>query len=356
LIEDTFVIDAVAHSFNTATDNFMDDGKMARTLVDGFYNLFHVPFSPRNDPQWTLSPEIYYAGDNADLLAHALFAESQTDACIYHEVPMFGIFKDGLSPISVGRVLREQYPGRVLIYGGVSPWQKDPIGTIDRLVEEDHVTGLKLYPMDLYDGRMQNYRMDNPEVAYPIYQRALEHGIKSVAIHKALPLGPVSTDPFRPSDIEGAAAAFPDLHFEIVHGGLAFLEETASMVARFPNILINLEATSGFLVDRPRRFAEIAGNLIDNGGVDRLIWATGCMVLHPQPPLEAFWNFEMPRDLVEDYGLPEITREIKQGILGGNIARILGLDTDGMQRESANDDFAQRSELAPPWSGAAVPS
>jgi len=28
--------------------------------------------------------------------------------------------------------------------------------------------------------------------------------------------------------------AFPELNFEIVHGGMAFLEETAWQIARFP--------------------------------------------------------------------------------------------------------------------------
>jgi hypothetical protein len=31
----------------------------------------------------------------------------------------------------------------------------------------------------------------------------------------------------------------------------------------------------------------------------------------PRPAIEAFWNFEMPRDLVEEYGLPELTKEVR---------------------------------------------
>jgi hypothetical protein len=46
------------------------------------------------------------------------------------------------------------------------------------------------------------------------------------------------------SDIDAAAAAFPALQFEVVHGGFAFIEETAFQLARFANVWVNLETTS----------------------------------------------------------------------------------------------------------------
>jgi hypothetical protein len=76
------------------------------------------------------------------------------------------------------------------------------------------------------------------------------------------------------------------------------------------------------------------------------------MAVHPRPLLDAFWKLEMPRDLVEEYGMPELTPEIKRAILGENHARILGLDFDGMKREIEDDEFSRRRELAPMWSGA----
>jgi uncharacterized protein len=52
-----------------------------------------------------------------DLLGRALFAESQTDMCIYHGVSLWGIFRDGGSPLSVGRAMRERWPNCVAMYG-----------------------------------------------------------------------------------------------------------------------------------------------------------------------------------------------------------------------------------------------
>jgi hypothetical protein len=52
--------------------------------------------------------------------------------------------------------------------------------------------------------------------------------------------------------------------------------------------------------------------------------------------------------------MPELTPEIKRAILGGNAARILGLDVDEMKRQAQGDEFSDREELAPMWSHAGV--
>ncbi|MEP7247609.1 MAG: amidohydrolase family protein [Gammaproteobacteria bacterium] len=316
------------------------------------YEGFMRQLSPPDDPRWILDAKRYYGppDQNLKLLTHALFAESRTDACIYHGIPLYGLFKDGGSPLWAGKKLREQFPGRVNLYGPCSPYEAGALDKLDRMVEEDGIIGIKLYPMDLIDGKIHAYRLDNPEIAYPLIERARSHGIRHVALHKALPLGPVPMDPFRPSDVDNAAIAFPDMTFEVVHGGFAFLEETAWLLARFPNVVINLEGSSGYLCTRPRRFAELLGTFLSVGGADRIYWSVGCMALHPRPFIEAFWNMTMPADLVEDYGLPPVTREIKEKILGLNHARALGLDVEAMRKVSTNDPLSKRKELAPPWS------
>jgi len=178
--------------------------------------------------------------------------------------------------------------------------------------------------------------------------------LKSVAIHKAVPFGPYSIEPYKVGDISGAAAAFPNLVFEVVHGGIAFLEESALQVQHLPNVAINLEATSLFILNWPRKFATILGTFLAAGATDRIIWGTGCPAFHTRPLIEAFWqSFEIPQDLVDNEGFPQLTPEIKRGILGGNIARILELDIEDQRKNIAkvNDEFSQRSDLAEPWSG-----
>jgi predicted TIM-barrel fold metal-dependent hydrolase len=347
VLDGVFVIDSVVHGYHFDAQNSKDPD--ATNVIAGqLYALGLATMPPGGLLPW----ERWISADDPDLVASALFAESRTDAAVYHEVPIFGLFEDGGSPLWVGKEMRERWPGRVVVYGGVSPWQDGAVERVDQLVEEHGVLGLKLYPLDIVEGEAKALDMSDPELAFPIFERARQRGIRTIAIHKALPLGPVPIKPFEVRDIEGAAAAFPDLTFEIVHGGLAFLEETAWQVARFPNVVVNLEGTSIFLGRSPRRFAEVLGTFLSFGAGQRIVWATGAMAVHPRPLLEAFWELEMPRDLVEDYGMPELTPEIKRAILGENHARILGLDIEAMRLEMEGDEFARREVLAPMWSRA----
>src|SRR5438094_3456943 len=129
--------------------------------------------------------------------------------------------------------------------------------------------------------------MNDSKALYPVLERCRELGIRSVAIHKSFPIGPAPLDAFRPDDVEYAAADFPDLNFEIVHGGFAFLEETAFQLARFDNVYVNLESTITSIVKRPRHFARALGELLLWGGSKKIFWGTGA-IPHPAPLLEAF--------------------------------------------------------------------
>src|SRR5260370_30436847 len=131
-----------------------------------------------------------------------------------------------------------------------------------------------MYPMDIVNGEIYSYRLDDPEIAFPILERIQQLGCKVVATHKALPQGQVPSEPFAPWDVAGAASAFPDLTFEIVHGGLAFLEETAWHIQRLPNGAANLQTPPSILMSRaPSRFAHLLGPLMSFCGKHRIFRA-----------------------------------------------------------------------------------
>lgn len=348
LDDDVFVIDAVSHGLNHSKEN--DASPLGRKFARGAYHDIQVGKQP---PGWARDETRFFTEPADPLrLAHALFAESHTDATVYHGLPL-GMFKDGGSPLWVGKTMRERWPGRVAaLYGPIRPFQPGVLEEVDRLVEEDHVSGLKLYPIDFGDPQQRVFRMDDPEVAFPIFERARERGIRSIAVHKALPQGPTPQEPYQVGDVQAAAAAFPDLTFEVVHGGYAFLEETALLLHHFRNVIVTLEATSTFLATAPLKFAHVIGTLLQAGGAERLVWATGAEVVHPHPPLEAFKNFQMPQDLMDGYGYPQLTKETKRAILSGNIARVLGVDIAALQQASRGDEYG-RTTLAEPWSAPA---
>jgi hypothetical protein len=55
----------------------------------------------------------------------------------------------------------------------------------------------------------------------------------------------------------------------------------------------------------------------------------------------------------EGYGYPELTEDIKRGILGLNHARLLGWDVPALRERLRQDEFGRLKEMAPPWSGGA---
>jgi uncharacterized protein len=252
--------------------------------------------------------------------------------------------------LSVAVAMREKWPNRIFIYGAISPHQPNALERVDYLAEEVGVSGLKLYPHDLVAGELRGFQMDDSELLYPIFERAASHGLRTIAIHKALVMGPVPIDPYYVNDVGEAARAFPGLTFEVVHGGLAFLEETAYLLQYHPNITVSLEATSGLLFKAPWKFAEIIGTLVDVGAADRIIWALGGAALHSRAFEERMWAFELPDELQDRYGLPPLTTEAKRGILGENAARFLGLDVAALRRKTDRDEFAKPRVLEPAWS------
>jgi hypothetical protein len=123
-------------------------------------------------------------------------------------------------------------------------------------------------------------------------------------------------------DFEQAADAFPAMSFEIVHGGMAFVEETAMAIGRFPNVYANLETTTAMLYQAPGRFAAALALLLQWGGPEKIVWSTGCTVTHPQHLLDLFWNFRFDAATLDRHGLPQIDDGVKRLILSGNYARL----------------------------------
>jgi predicted TIM-barrel fold metal-dependent hydrolase len=179
--------------------------------------------------------------------------------------------------------------------------------------------------------------MDDPRVAFPVFEKAQELGVKLIGVHKGVPLGPQPIEHTQTWDMDGAAANFPDLNFVIYHVGLPFLDEVCWQLIRYPNLYASLAATINFIVRAPRQFAEVLGKLLFWCGEDKIIYGSEAPIWHPQWALKAFWEFEIPQDLQEGYGYPALTEQGKRKILGENLLRLHGMDRSraGAQPASA---------------------
>jgi predicted TIM-barrel fold metal-dependent hydrolase len=123
---------------------------------------------------------------------------------------------------------------------------------------------------------------------------------------------------------------FPDLPrgFVIFHVGLSFIDETCWQLVRYPNLYASIAATINFIVRSPRQFAEWIDKLMFWCGEDKIIYGSEASIWHPKWALDAFWDFEIPEDLVEGYGYPQLAEQAKRKILGENLLRLSGMDVD----------------------------
>ena len=351
-INGMFVFDSVVHGFDSTAANVASRYGRSLLLANHGFQWAMVP-----EP-YRLEPLRYFQAVSPDVLESLLFLESDVDMACYHMVPAFGFLHD-FSPMAVGLELKRRYPQRIVNYGGVSPLQgKKALDDLDRQVEEWGIIGLKLYPVDVIDGEVRVQRFDDRDLLYPVLERCRKHGIKVIAIHKAMPLGAVAMDPFKNGDVDYAAIDFPDLNFEVVHSGFAFLDEAAFQIARFPNVYVGLESTAALAVRHPRKLARILGEFLMMGGGKKLFWSSGASSPHPRPTLEAFARLEMPVDMIEGDGYPPLTDAIKADILGLNYAALHGIDVDKAKAAMAGDTLsrARRSGIAAPWSRLATPA
>ena len=211
---------------------------------------------------------------------------------------------------------------------------------VTRQVEEYGAKAFKFYNVRYEDGGQVPWRMDDPKVAFPVFERIQELGVNLIGVHKGVPLGPQMIEHTQTWDMDGAAGAFPDINFVIYHVGLPFIDETCWQLIRYPNLYASLAATINFVVRAPRQFAEILGKLLFWCGEDKIIYGSEAPIWQPQWALEAFWNFQIPQDLTDGYGYPQLTEQAKRKILGENLLRLHGMDVDA-------DPGPTRRELIP---------
>ena len=223
---------------------------------------------------------------------------------------------------------------------------------------------------------MRQWRHDDEEVAYPTFElieknyrtlRDRKPGFKNICVHKGLAPGP--PDPLRghPGDMPKAAKDWPNLNFITYHaciqpsfffydvleginaerlrGGvpdIAWTTEYAQLVQDFPNVYAEIGTTwASCIVGFPTVAAHLMGQLMKYMGPDRILFGSDSVWYgSPQWQIEALWRFQIPEDIREKYGYPEITEGDKRKILGLNSAKLYGIQ--------AVEDPQERARTYPP--------
>lgn len=221
----------------------------------------------------------------------------------------------------------QKYPDRAVLGGGVDPVAMGLKGALDQIeyqVRELGAKSMKFYPF--------TWKCDDREIAYPLFAKCRDLGVKLVQFHKLLPGMLIDTEVFKPNEIQAPARDFPELSFLIHHPGDLYFYETVDITQRFPNVYLVLTPTLHMLVAKPRWAQEKLGFLLQQCGPEKLLYGSeGPALGDPNIYVDAFLNMTMPQDLQEGYGYPDFTAEDRALVLGGNLARLLGIDLSRKQ-------------------------
>jgi uncharacterized protein len=152
---------------------------------------------------------------------------------------------------------------------------------------------------------------------------------------------PLALDRFDVRDLDEPSTLYPEINFIVDHVGLPRLDDFCWISARSPNLYASLAVALAFVHNRPRFFGNVMANLLFWLGPDRICYGTDFPIWYPHWQLDDFMAFQIPSDLEDEYGV-SLTDEIKEKIIGGNIARLYGIDVEAKKAELADDEFSQR--------------
>ncbi|HET8788751.1 MAG TPA: amidohydrolase family protein [Actinomycetes bacterium] len=321
---DAIVFDGVAHVFNFDKKNAL--GPPGEMFINHLY-AFHATLTPEGQP--VMASDDFLRQWTVDEIDEMVYRQSSTDMLCAMPLPLTDLFRDGLSPWEECAELASRRPDRTVFWGSVNPLEgRRALDLMERQVGEFGAKAFKFYNVRYDYGRPFPWRMDDPRVAFPVFEKAQELGVNLIGVHKGVPLGPQPIEATQTWDMDGAAANFPDINFVIFHVGLPFIDEVCWQLIRHPNLYASIAATINFIGRAPRQFAETIGKLLFWAGEDKIIYGSEAPIWQPQWALRKFWDFEIPQELCEGYGYPQLTEQAKRKILGENLLRLHGMDVE----------------------------
>jgi predicted TIM-barrel fold metal-dependent hydrolase len=319
---DMFVFDNVVHVHNFDPSNLVDG--LAERANLNIYTGSTKTFPP--DLRFGNYANFAKAWSVEDI-HRIIFDESNTDMAMAQAVPLYDYWKDGLAGVERQHALMKLDPERVVFCGAVDPVYQGLPTALESMTYQVEQMGARSFK--LYNGHRgrTSWSADDRDLAYPIYRRALDLGVTMVQFHKGLPLGMEPIESLRPNDLQVPAIDFPEINFVIHHLGIPYQAETIDIARRFPNIYLSLSSWINYLALRPVPTLMNLGEALFACGPEKLLWGSE-VPLWPaaQPLIDLFLSTEIPQHQQDGYAHPQLTREMKEMIMGRNLARLLDIE------------------------------
>ena len=219
----------------------------------------------------------------------------------------------------------QAFPEHITGYIMLDPTQPNAADILRQGVQRQGLKGVTLFPA------MHYFHADDARV-YPLYQAAAELGIPvfvhfgvlKVTIRDKLGLPNVFNLRYAdPIDLHKAAIDFPSVNFIIPHFGCGYFREALMLGAQAPNVYVDTSSSNTWLTYMPSHLdlKTVFDKTLQVFGPHRTLFGTDSNVF-PRG-----WRQDIFRQQVEILRELNTAREAVEMILGGNIARLLGLSS-----------------------------
>jgi hypothetical protein len=220
----------------------------------------------------------------------------------------------------IGEAYRK-YPDRIIPYAGIDPRRgAGAIEELKRCVEVLGCRGMKLWPLTGFVPDEIGY--------YPLYEEAARLGV-NIVVHTGM--GPPDSylKYCRPVYVDKLAVDFREIVFIMAHFGAPWVEEALAVAGKNRNVYADISAWQLTCRAFPMAlYQTISMAKLMHGGVHKVLFGTDfpCFVeIYSQKEwVDCIRGLEIPAPL-QIMGLPEITNEDKERILGGNALAALNL-------------------------------
>lgn len=373
-----------AHAFGSSAEPVFDipadaafDPEVAASKLQGQEFIFDIQghylppdlartLKPKCKAEHDLLSPGYMSCMGADDFIKDVFIDSDTDLMALSFIPSTRADE----PISIEeaaktREMVAQLEGsqRLLLHGRCNPNQPGDLDLMDELAEQWKVAAFKCYTQ--YGPGGKGFFLSDEDSGIPYIEKARKLGVHNICVHKGFPFGKQSYEHSLCDDIGKVAKLYPDMNFMIYHSGYvagqaegpydpARNEGIDSLVrtviengvAPNSNVYAELGSTWRFASMRdPQGAAHLLGKLFKYVGEDNVLWGTDSVWYgSPQDQIQAFRAFQIPQNLREEFGYPEITPELRAKVFGLNAIVPYGISVEEVLRSASRDSLASRRD------------
>ena len=289
---------------------------------------FHVSRHEHEHP-WVMDfMQAEYDGDIHALMDRVLTPEGVRQYLQEHGVD-FAVALAEVSPVTTGTASNEYTidfvnranalpdpptgpAGRLIAFASLNPFIDGDLAVrLEELVTEHGFRGIKVYPV------YQHHYTNDPRM-YPLYAKAQELGIPALVHTGSSVFQGARIKYGDPLHLDDVAIDFPGLNLLMAHGGRPFWYQQAFWMARrHPNVYLEISGLPA------KKLLEYFPRLEDIP--DKVVYGSD-------------WpgNPYLRRNIEAIERLP-LSDETKAAVLGGNAARLLGLEAEQRVAETEQD-------------------